>query len=416
MTTDRTRQTRREPGLLALGAIAALGLSLLATGGVQAATVIDGPIDLGTAEQFGVLASSTVTNTGPSVVGGDVGVSPGTSVTGFFPPGTFSGVQHSADAVAGDAQTDLATAYGVAAGLTPTTTGLGDLSGLSLTPGVYRGGELSIAAGQQLTLAGDADSVWVFQAASTLITGSGSRVVVTGEASACNVFWQIGSSATLGSGSTLAGTVMAAQSISATTGATVVGRLLADAGAVTLDSNPITLPADCGAPGTVSETDGPELTSGPPPEGVVGTPYSYQVTATGTPAPAYTVTDGELPAGLELDATTGVISGTPTGDGTSTFTITADNGAGPPATSIVTIVVAAAPPAPPAPPGTPVPPAGPPGPPVSAGPPISELPPTGLSPTSGVLAAVATLLCGALLLGARSIHGRGGPLRRRSGS
>lgn len=319
--------------------VAAAGVLLLAgsPSAANAATTIDGPIDLGTAAPFAVLAASTVTNTGPSVLTGDVGLSPGTSITGF-PPAVVTGTVHATDAVAALAQNDLTTAYNVAASLTPIATGLGDLTGSSPTPGVYSGGELSVTGA--LNLAGTAESVWVFQAASTLTIGSGAIITMSGGASACNVFWQVGSSATLNPGAQFIGTVMADASITAQTAATITGRLLARTGAVTLDTNTITVPTGCNTPpGTV--TSSPEITSTAPPAGTVGTDYSHTVTASGTPTPTYTVTSGALPAGLTLDSTTGVISGRPTTPGTSAFAITASNGIAPDSTVNYSITIAA---------------------------------------------------------------------------
>jgi hypothetical protein len=314
--------------------------TVLSVSSAQAATTLDGPVNLGTAATYGVLGASTVTNTGPTVVNGDVGLSPGTSITGFggLPDGVYTGTLHQTDAAAALAQSDLTTAYNVAASLTPSESGLSELDGLSLTPGVYRGGALSLADNGTLTLAGSASSVWVFQAASTLIIGSATHIVMSGGASECNVFWQVGSSATLGTTAQFEGTILADQSITATTGATIAGRLLATTAAVTLDSNVITVPTGCNAAGTPVKTDSPEITSGSPTPATAGTPYTFTVTATGTPAPTYTVTSGALPGGLGLNGTTGTISGTPTTPGSSTFTITASNGVSPQTSAIYTLV------------------------------------------------------------------------------
>ena len=205
-----------------------------------------------------------------------------------------------------------------------------------------RGGALSLDAAGTLTLDGDSSDVWVFDAASTLITGSTSRIVFTGTATACNVFWRVGSSATFGADTDFVGTVMAAQSITANTGTFVTGRLLASNGAVTLDSTEIVLPTVCAAAGTTSTTGAPEYTSGPPAPATAGTPYTFTVTAGGTPTVSYAVSSGLLPDGLVLDGVTGEISGTPLAAGTTTFTITATNGVAPDASVITTIVTTAA--------------------------------------------------------------------------
>jgi LPXTG-motif cell wall-anchored protein len=202
-------------------------------------------VDLGTAESFAVLAGSTITNTGSTVIngsaGGDIGVSPGSAITGF-PPGTVSGEIYSNDAVAIQAQIDLGIAYDDAAGRTTTAELTGqDLGGLTLTPGVY---EFSSSAQLTGTLAldalGDPDAVFIFQIGSTLTTASSSSVELINGAQSCNVFWQVGSSATLGTSTSFVGHILALTSITANTGATVQGQLLAQNGAVTLDTNTIT--------------------------------------------------------------------------------------------------------------------------------------------------------------------------------
>ena len=186
---------------------------------------------------FTVLAGSTVTNTGSSVITGDVGVSPGTAVTGF-PPGLTSGAIHRADAAAAKAEATLTAGYNDAAGRSGGTTESGDLTGKTLTAGVYKStSSLAITGNLTLDAQGNPNAVFIFQVGSTLTTGSGSRIILTNGASACNVFWQIGSSATLGTSSVFKGNILALTSITVTTGADVQGRLLARNGAVTLDSN-----------------------------------------------------------------------------------------------------------------------------------------------------------------------------------
>jgi hypothetical protein len=197
---------------------------------------------LGTAESFAVLGGSAITNTGSSVISGDVGVAPSCAVTGF-PPGTVvNGTIHRCDAVAAQAQADLTTAYNDAAGRIPTEQVATELGGQTLTTGVYdsASGTFGITGALTLDAQGNPDAVFIFQTDSTLITASASRVVLINGAQACNVFWQIGSSATLGTNSRFAGNILALTSITAKTGATVDGRLLARNGAVTLDTNTIT--------------------------------------------------------------------------------------------------------------------------------------------------------------------------------
>lgn len=241
---------------------------------VDAATAIN----LGAADSFAVLAGSTITNTGSTVVNGDLGLSPGTAVTGF-PPGMVNGAQHITDSVAGQAQMDLVTAYNAASSQTPATTISGDLGGRTLVPGVYNSSS-SMGLTGTLTLDGEgnASAVFIFQISSALTTASTSRVVLINGAQSCNIYWQVGSSATLGTNSSFSGSVLTLSSITVTTGASVSGRVLARNGAVTLDSNNITRPVCAAA--VVTPTPTPV-----PPTPVVVAPIETLPTPTPSVAP-----------------------------------------------------------------------------------------------------------------------------------
>jgi hypothetical protein len=194
----------------------------------------------GEADDFVLLAYSTVTNEGNSTITGDIGVSPLASVVGF-PPGIVNGTIHAADAAAAQAQIDLTAAYTAAAARTPYITET-TLGGLNLPPGIYHSdGALSLTG--VLTVTGDANAVWIFQAGSTLDTAAGSQIVLSGGAKADNVYWAVGSSATLGANSIFKGNIMAYTSITLNTGANVEGRVLAQTAAVTLNDNTITKPS-----------------------------------------------------------------------------------------------------------------------------------------------------------------------------
>ena len=209
-------------------------------------------ITLGTAGDFAVLANTTVTNTGPTTLTGDLGLYSGTSITGLTDI-TLNGTLHQTDTVAQDAQGDLSIAYSAAAALTPVTDLTGDLGGRTLTPGIYNFNSSALLTGT-LTLNddGDPNAQFVFQIGSTLTTASDASVVMTGGQDP-NVFWQVGSSVTLGTGTAFEGNILADQSITLTTGATILdGRALAINGAVTLDTNTITAPSPVPEPGTMA--------------------------------------------------------------------------------------------------------------------------------------------------------------------
>ena len=191
-------------------------------------------VNLGTAESFAVLAGTTITNTGPTTITGDVGLHPGTAVTGFATV-TLHGTQHVGDAVALQAKSDLITAYNDAAGAKPVSSVATELGGTTLKPGVYASDTLGLTG----TLTLDGAGVYVFQSASTLITAPNSAVSLINGASACSVYWQVGSSATLGTTTSFKGTILALTSIALQTGATIQGRALARNGAVTMDHNTI---------------------------------------------------------------------------------------------------------------------------------------------------------------------------------
>ena len=198
------------------------------------------PVNLGTTSNFAVLAGTTITNTGPTTITGDVGLHPGTAFTGQASV-TMIGTVYLADPVALQAKNDLVTAYNDAAGRTPVTTIPSELGGTTLTPGVYTSndGTFQITGTLTLDAQGDPDGVFIFQTATTLITATGSNINLIGNAQFCRIFWQTGSSATLGTNSNFVGHILALESITANTGATVQGRLLARNGAVTLDTNVI---------------------------------------------------------------------------------------------------------------------------------------------------------------------------------
>jgi type VI secretion system secreted protein VgrG len=220
-----------------------------------AAVAAEAPVGLGTAGNFSVLAGSEVTNTGPTTMAQSLGVHPGSAASGF-PPGVVGGETHLGDAVALQAKDDLTTAFNDAAGRTPFTNLPSELGGTTLIPGVYRIGAAQLTGQLTLNAQGNPQAVFIFQIDSTLVTASNSSVVFINGASPCNVYWKVGSSATIGTGTDFVGTIMALASIAMQTGATLEGRALAQTAAVTLDTNVIT-EAVCTTP---SPTTGPTAT------------------------------------------------------------------------------------------------------------------------------------------------------------
>ncbi|MFN2504320.1 MAG: ice-binding family protein [Acidimicrobiales bacterium] len=252
----------------------------------------EAPVGLGAADSFAVLAGTGVTNTGASIINGDLGTCPTPAITGF-PPGVVNGAIHAGDAVCLQAQSDLTIAYNDAAGRVPTTTfpAPTDLGGLTLMPGVYKSpSSFAITGTLTLDAQGDPSAVFIFQAGSTLITSPNSQVALINGAQACNVFWQVGSSATLGVGSTFVGTILALTSITANTNARVTGRVLARNGAVTLDSNTITNACATGPTTTTSTTSTTSTTAPTTTSTTAPTTTSTTAPTTSTTAPTTSTT------------------------------------------------------------------------------------------------------------------------------
>ena len=252
-TRSRRAGDVRFLGLAALAALAGGGCrSSQAPDVGRTADALDQTV-LSTAQTFAVLAGSTVTNTGATTVAGNLGIDPGIAATGFPPGLVADGTIHSGDAVALQAQSDTTTAYNTLAGEAPTEDLTGqDLGGKTLTAGVYRfSSSAQLTGALTLDAQGDPKATFVFQIGSTLTTASNASVVVLNGARDCNIFWQVGSSATLGTTTALKGNVLALTSITLVTGATVSGRTLARNGAVTMDTNDVSIlncasPADAG--------------------------------------------------------------------------------------------------------------------------------------------------------------------------
>lgn len=250
-------------------------------------------VGLGTADSFAVLAGSAITNTGPTTITGDVGTFPTPTETGFGSI-TLNGTDHGGDAVTQGAKTDLVAAYNDAAGRTPVTNVPVELGGSTLLEGVYTSPTLGLTGTLTLDAQGRPEAQFIFQAASTLIAESNSRVLLLNGADPCNVVWQVGSSATFKTGTRFVGDVLALTSITAQTGATFQGRLLARNGAVTLDTNTITR-ANC----VVPAADGTTPTTTPGTTSTPGTPASNPTTGSN---PTLTASGPDSPTGTGAGA------------------------------------------------------------------------------------------------------------------
>jgi hypothetical protein len=351
MTRSISKSSRRlRLGLMvaSLSGLAALGAGLILAGSSAAAS--PATVGLGTAGNFAVLAHSAITDVPTSSITGDVGVSPLTS-NGLSCPevtGTIYSVDASGPApcrvtnpgLLTTATADDTTAYNDAAGRTPFTTlagGDNQLGGQTLVGGVYRFGSATTAnLSGTLTLSGSASDVWIFQASSDLILATGANVVLTGGASACNVFWQVDSSATLNSGSNISGTILALTSITAGSGATISGRLLAQTGDVTLDDNTVNL-SGCGSGGS-SSVPAPQ----PPGRALYCSPsgQSYDLVQGQDTQPPYAAL-GLVPA--TIDPVTGSASCSASATATTTTTAATTT-----TTTAATTTTATVPPPPPA--------------------------------------------------------------------
>ena len=292
-------------GGVTLVVLALAGAFLLTFAGT--ANAVEPTVTMGTAANYSVLAGSTVTNTGASVLHGSLGLSPGSSIVGFAQPGgpgavTPPAVIDRTNGAAATAKSDLTAAYIDAAGRPGATVENADLTGLNLTEGLYSAnanGPLSLSG--TLTLTGGPAAVFIFQTGSTLITGSDSTVSLQGGVTACNVFWQVGSSATLGTGSTFVGNILALTSVTVTSGVTVEGQALARNGAVTLDDDVFTRPSCAAALPAATTT----TTTAAPGTTVPGGVVSPTTAAAGPGAGATTTTLG-LTVGIVGPPRTGV--------------------------------------------------------------------------------------------------------------
>jgi len=306
---------KKSTALVAL-AVIALVIAIGAMAG-RTASAATPTVGLGTAASFSILAGTpAVTNTGGTTIDRDVGIHPAAAVTGF-PPGIVGGTIHAGDAVALQAKSDLVVAY-VDAANRPMTATHGALGGLTLVSGVYNAGGVVLDLTGTLTLDGQGDpsSVWIFQATSSLITASSSSVNLINGASACNIFWQVTSSATLGSGSTFVGTILALTSITLANGVTVNGRALARNGDVTLINDRFMTSACSGAPAVPAPASGGGSSAAPTATPIPAPVFPPGQTSAPTTAPIATAAPAVAPAAAPTAAR--AVAGVPVLPSTST--------------------------------------------------------------------------------------------------
>jgi hypothetical protein len=325
------------------------GAASIVLAGSSAGAAIVPTVPLATAGSYAVLGGSKVTNTGGSVLDGSLGLWPGTSITGFppgivLPPGTID----TTNAVAQQAQSDLTVGYNSAAGRSIDGTTTADLANLTLQAGVYAGpskGALLLSGPLVLDGAGNASSVFIFQTDSTLTTATASTVTLIGGALECNVFWQIGSSATLGTSSVFRGNLLALTAITVNNGVTVHGRALARNAAVTLDNDVFVKPTCAAAPpATTTSTPGATTTTADgggttTTTGAVGATTSTTSAAatTTTTSPAATTTTTEAVRAASVTTTTLLIAEATTTTAPADVSVTASAAAAPAVPAVVAV-------------------------------------------------------------------------------
>lgn len=281
-TTSRTRPIALPFAAFSTAAVGVLAIALAVAGPAQAASPPD--VLLRTTTQFAVLASDGITNTGPTTLTGDIGSAPTTSIADNGVITTTGVIRTGPDQVVADAKADLLLAIGQASGAQPATVAIpADIGGQTLVGGTYKqASSLGLTGTVILDGQNDPDSVFIIQVGQDFTTAPGASVTLTRGAQACHVYWQIGNSAVFDTTTSFKGNVLAYQDISAKTGAIFEGRLLTSDGAVTLDTNTVTLPA-C-TPVVTPSTSTPTATS--------STSTGAPTTATPTPQPTNTGSTG----------------------------------------------------------------------------------------------------------------------------